>query len=238
MVNDFAFDAGGARARPAAAASRATTSRRPTLNLLRAFTKGGFADLHAGAPVEPGVRRELAGGPALRAARRGDRARAALHGGVRHRPRRRAPAARGRLLHVPRGAAARLRGGAHPPRLAHRRLVRLLGAPALDRRAHPPARRRARRVPRRASTTRRRASSGPTATPDEVVALCKRLNPRRSPAGSRSSAAWAPTASRERCRRSCARCARPATRSCGRATRCTATRSCTRAGSRPATSTT
>ena len=61
----------------------------------------------------------------------------------------RAPAARGRLLHEPRGARAGLRGGPHPPGLAHRRLVRLLGPHAVDRRAHPPARRRPRRVLRR-----------------------------------------------------------------------------------------
>ena len=60
-----------------------------TLNLLRAFTKGGFADLHQRAPVEPRVRREPPRRPALRVARRRDRAGAALHGRVRHRPRRR-----------------------------------------------------------------------------------------------------------------------------------------------------
>ena len=45
MVNDDAADAGGPHARPRADAARRTTSRLPTLNLLRAFTKGGFADL-------------------------------------------------------------------------------------------------------------------------------------------------------------------------------------------------
>ena len=41
-----------------------------TLNLLRAFTKGGFADLDARAPVEPRVHREPPRGPPLRRARR------------------------------------------------------------------------------------------------------------------------------------------------------------------------
>ena len=41
-----------------------------TLNLLRAFTKGGFADLGAGARLDAGVRRQLARGPPLRADRR------------------------------------------------------------------------------------------------------------------------------------------------------------------------
>ena len=58
-----------------------------TLNLLRAFTKGGFADLVPGARVEPGVRRVEPGGPALRAARRRDRPGPAVHAGLRHRHR-------------------------------------------------------------------------------------------------------------------------------------------------------
>ena len=85
----------------------------------------------------------------------------------------------GRLLHQPRGADPRLRGGAHPPGLAHRRLVRLLGPHALDRRAHPPARRRPRRVPAPASRNPIGCKIGPTATPDEVVALCDALDPDR-----------------------------------------------------------
>ena len=99
-----------------------------------------------GASLEPGVRGQLARGAPLRAARQRDRARAALHGRLRDRPDRRAPPARGRRLHEPRGPAARLRGGPDAPRLADRRLVRLLRPPALDRRAHPADRRRARRV--------------------------------------------------------------------------------------------
>ena len=50
-----------------------------TLNLLRAFTKGGFADLVARPPVEPGVRGLQPRGPALRATRRRDRPGAAVH---------------------------------------------------------------------------------------------------------------------------------------------------------------
>ena len=65
-------------------------------------------------------------------------------------------------------------------RLADRRLVRLLGAHALDRRAHPPARRRPRPVPAgRAQPDR--LQGRPDATPDEVVALCEALNPDRIP---------------------------------------------------------
>ena len=102
-----------------------------------------------GARLDPGVRRVEPRGPALRAGRERDRAGAALHARLRdgHRVERRP--ARGRRLHQPRGVDARLRGGAHPAGLDDRRLVRLLGAHALDRRAHPRARRRARRVPAR-----------------------------------------------------------------------------------------
>ena len=109
---------------------------------------------HPGAPLEQGLRLHVARGTALRPARGRDRARARVHGRVRHRPRERAPAARGRRLHEPRGSAARLRGRPDAPGLDHRRLVRLLRASALDRRAHAPARRRARRVLLRACTTR------------------------------------------------------------------------------------
>ena len=55
---------------------------------------------------------------------------------------------------------------------------------------------------------------GPTATPDELVALCERLNPDRDPraADARRPARRRPRARRS-CRRSCARCARRASRS-------------------------
>src|SRR6266496_2322130 len=62
---------------------------------------------------------------------------------------RRAPAAPGRLLDEPRGAAARVRGGVDAARLVDRRLVRLHRAHALDRRADAATRRRTRRVLRR-----------------------------------------------------------------------------------------
>ena len=72
---------------------------------------------------------------------------------------------------------------------------------------------------------------GPTATPDEVLALCERLNPERVPGPahadrphgrrSRRGAPAAPAARRDR---------RRSTRSCGRAIRCTATRSRARQG--------
>ena len=235
IVNDFAFDAAARRPDPAAACVRGYHQAASTLNLLRAFTKGGFADLSRVHQWNQEFVASAPRGPPLRGARRRDRARAAVHGRVRHRPRRRGPAARGRLLHVARGAAPRLRGGAHPPRQPHRRLVRLLGPPAVDRRAHPPARRRARRVPLR------------RAEPDRREARARRPRPTRS---SRCASASTPAATpgrlmlvsrmgadhvAERAAAAAARGARaPAIRWCGRATRCTATRSRTRAATRPA----
>ena len=59
-----------------------------TLNLLRAFTKGGFADLLRVHEWNQEFVASLARGPPLRAARHRDRARAPLHGRVRDRPRR------------------------------------------------------------------------------------------------------------------------------------------------------
>ncbi len=104
-----------------------------------------------GARVEPAVRRHLGRGPPLRAHRRRDRPRAAVHGRLRHRPRGRGGPAPGRLLDQPRGADPPLRGGAHPARLAHRQLGRLLGPHALGGRAHAAARRRPPRASSRAS---------------------------------------------------------------------------------------
>ena len=102
-----------------------------------------------GASVEPRLRRRDAAGGALPRARRSDPGDARLHGGVRRHRRHHAGPAPDRVLHLARGAVARLRAGAHAGRLDHRRLVRQFRAPALDRRPHPPAGRRARRVPAR-----------------------------------------------------------------------------------------
>ena len=75
---------------------------------------------------------------------------ARLHGGLRPRPRETAPQLRETEFYTSHEALLlRLRGGADPRRQPDRRLVRLLGPHALDRRPHAPARRRARRVPAR-----------------------------------------------------------------------------------------
>ena len=86
--------------------------------------------------VESGVRRQLGRGDALRGAGSRDRARTSLHGCVRDRSRSRAAAPSDRRLDEPRGPRARLRGGPFAHRLAERRVVRLLRAYAVDRRAY------------------------------------------------------------------------------------------------------
>ena len=132
-----------------------------TLNLLRGFAKGGFADLkqvHAWnqefvAESPEGQRYERIAAEIERALRFMAACGIDLDAD--------AAAARGRPLDEPRGPAARLRGGADAARLADRRLVRLLRPHALDRRAHAPARRRARRVLlRRPQPDRRQARAG------------------------------------------------------------------------------
>ena len=170
-------------ARTPAACSTAYQQSAATLNLLRAFTKGGFADLGQIHVLEPAVRRRRPRGPALRGHRRGDRPGPAVHGRLRHQPHRARTPPPGRLLDQPRGADPRLRGGADPPGLPDRRLVRL-APPTCCGWASAPAQlgRRPCRVPLR-DPQPGRGKVGPDATPDEVVDLCERLNPAGCPAG-------------------------------------------------------
>ena len=146
------------RRRPAApipsGSSRAYHQSASTLNLLRAFTKGGFADLsrvHAW---------NLEFVDASPEGRRYDALAAEIDRALRF------MAACGIDLDAEHqlhqvdfytSHEALLLGYEEAltrQRQPHRRLVRLLGPPAVDRRAHPPARRRARRVPAPASATR------------------------------------------------------------------------------------
>ena len=111
-------------------------------------------------------------------------------------------------------------------RQPHRRLVRLLGPPAVDRRAHPSARRRARGVPLAASSNPIGVKLGPDghARGGRRALRAAQPRPRAGPAR-----AVHPDGRRPGRRRAAAAAARgaadAATRSCGRATRCTATRS-------------
>ncbi len=144
-----------------------------TLNLLRAFTKGGFADLsrvHAWTQEfvasSPEGRRYEALANEIERALRFMRAcgidtesNAALH-----------------EVDVYTSHEALLLG--YEEALTRQdsltgSLVRLLGPHAVDRRAHPPARRRPRRVPPRRAQPDRRASSGRRPRPSEVLDLCR-----------------------------------------------------------------
>ena len=120
-----------------------------TLNLVARLHERRLRRSHSGAHVESGVCRELARRAALRGPGRRDRARAGLRPSLRDRRRPGAAAPPRRSVDEPRGSRARLRGSADAAGLADRRLVRLLRAHALDRRADAPAGRRARRVLRR-----------------------------------------------------------------------------------------
>ena len=111
IVNDDAPTA-AARTPDPARLLRAYHQSAATLNLVRAFTNGGFADLTQVHTLEPGVRRRRARGQALRGARCRDRACARLRPRLWDRPRAGAAPAPRRPLDEPRGARARLRGGA------------------------------------------------------------------------------------------------------------------------------
>jgi 3-deoxy-7-phosphoheptulonate synthase len=118
IVNDIAFDA-AARAPDPGRMLRAYNQSAVTLNLLRAFTQGGFADL-ARAPVEPGVHRRFTAGRALWRTLAAHPGIARLHGGMRPDAGQRSAASLDRHLHQPRRDAAELRGTARPPGQPHR----------------------------------------------------------------------------------------------------------------------
>ena len=96
-----------------------------TLNLLRAFATGGYADLHEVHRWNLGFRRALAHGGAIPRLGTPHRRNPRLHAGLRHHQPVDAADPRDRLLHQPRGAAAAVRAGADPRRQHLRRLVRL-----------------------------------------------------------------------------------------------------------------
>ena len=118
-----------------------------TLNLLRAFATGGYANLvnvhHwmlGFVKDSPQSKRyQDLGRPHLRA--RSISCAPAASTSKSH-----PETAHHRFLHQPRGAAARLRAGLHPRRFHDRRLVLHVGPHGLDRRPHPPARSRPCRI--------------------------------------------------------------------------------------------
>ncbi len=141
-VNGYEFAAGVARPRPAATRRRLQLLGRDAQPRAR-LRHRRLRRPAAGAHVEHRLRARLRLRTGLREAGPRDRPRHAVHGGDRRRPRRVPP---GRLPLLPRGAGAGVRARADPHRLAHPAAVRRLGALPLDRRAHAPAARRARRA--------------------------------------------------------------------------------------------
>ena len=120
---------------------RAYANASAAMNLVRALTGHRHGRPDDGARLEQGLRPHLTGRRPVRGHRVGDRARASVHGRVRSgRPQ---PAQR-RVLRLPRGFAGRLRARHAAARPAPRRAtpLRPLGPLPVDRRAHPPARRR------------------------------------------------------------------------------------------------
>ena len=206
-----------------------------TLNLIRAFTQGGFADLRQVHEWNRGFVTNAAE-RALRGAGRRDRPGHAFMARLRRRLRR--PQG-GRLLLLPRGPAARLRAGADPDRLADRPAVRRLRRTSSGSASGP------------ASSTARTSTSpraihnpigvklGPTTSPDDALALIDRLDPDRDAGPAHL---HHPDGRRHRPRRAAGAGAEGdrerARRSPGSVIPCTATRSSRRAATRPAASTT
>ena len=152
-------------------------------------------------PVDARLRQGLAAVAPLRGARRPHLRGARLHAGLRARSREPSRAQEHRLLHQPRGAAARLRAGDDargfdPP--GH--VLLHLGAHAVDRRPHPPARpcpcrvlprhhqsaraqMRAVEQGRRAAAPDRHSQSGERAGPADADRAARRRQGRRAAAG-------------------------------------------------------
>ena len=117
-----------------------------TLNLLRAFATGGYANLANAHQWMLSFVKDSPQSQALPGARRPPHRGAQLHARLRHRSRSAPGNAHHRFLHQPRGAAARLRAGLYARRFDDRRLVLHLRPHGVDRRPHPPGRPRPCRI--------------------------------------------------------------------------------------------
>ena len=236
MVNDD-LPTAAARVPDPNRLSPPTTSRSATLNLLRAFTKGGFADLsqiHAWNQEFVASSRR---GPALRGHRRGDRPRPALHGRLRHRPDREDTLHQVDFWTSHEALHPRLRRGADRRGFDHRRLVRLLGAHALGGRADPAARRGPRRVPLRHPQPHRLQDRA-RARPPTRSSACASGSIRTGPGPAHADHRMGVDTVDDRLPPLLRAVVTRATRWCGCATRCTATPSRPTAGARPGASTT
>ena len=200
IINDIAFTA-EARTPDPRRQIEAYRQSAATLNLLRAFAQGGYANLDHVHQWMLRLRQGLAAvagaTPICRPHLRGAR----LHARLRARPSRAIrELAHHRFLHQPRGAAARLRAGLHPRRFDHRRLVRDLRPHAVDRRPHAPARSRPYRIcarhqesdraqmralaqGRRSAAPDRHSQSGQRGRPADADRPLRRREGRRASAG-------------------------------------------------------
>ncbi len=237
MVNDVAFTAAARTPDPERllAAYHQSSS---TLNLLRAFTKGGFADLSR---VHQWNQDFVAGS---RQGRRYEQLAAEIDRAMRFmKACGFATESEPKLHEVDfyTSHEALILGyeeATDPAGLAHRRLVRLLGPPAVDRRPHASARRGAHRLRARHRQPGRREDRADVVHRQDVVELCEALNPHRRP-GRLTLVTQARRRSDPRAVAGDAAGRRPRRdiRSCGAATRCTATRSRPTPAARPAIST-
>ena len=178
IVNGIAFDA-AARAPDPQRMLRAYNQSAATLNLLRAFTQGGFADLRAcsnGTRHSSPLHRK-ANATRISAAHPGV---TRVHDGMRPCVAQCAAAACDRTLHQPRCNATELRGTAGAAGQPDRRLVRVLGAPAMvgerTRQANG-----AHVAFLRGVANPLGLKCGPAMTPDEVLRLIDVLNPQNEP---------------------------------------------------------
>ena len=131
-----------------------------TLNLLRAFADGGYANLANAHQWMLGFVKDLPAVAALSGTRRSPHRGARLHARLRHRSGSASGAAHDRFLHQPRGAAARLRAGVDARRFDDRRLVRHLRPHGLDRRPHAAVRPCPCRISAAASRIRSASNAG------------------------------------------------------------------------------
>ncbi len=201
MVNDFAFEAAARRPDPDRLV-RAYHQAASTLNLLRAFAKGGFADLaqvhawnleYVDASPE-GRRYDALAGEIERALRFMAACGIDLEGEHQLHQVDFYTSHEALLLGYEEASDA--------ARQPHRRVVRLLGPPVVGRRTDPAARRRAHRVPERCREPGRREAraDGVAGRGGGTLRAPQPVAP--APGASSWSAAWAPTRSPTRSRRS------------------------------------
>ena len=130
IINGIEFDA-AAREPDPQRMMQAYSQSAATLNLLRAFAQGGYADLHRVHALEPGFRRRQRRRASATASWPTGSPRRSISWPPAASTPRRTPQIRETEFYTsPRGAAPALRGGADPRRFDHRRLVRLLGPSA------------------------------------------------------------------------------------------------------------